>query len=204
MSRPRTHRIAAVAVLAGAALALAGCGSGGSGSDATTSPSPTASTDATVAWADSVCTELTGVRTAIGAVGDGLAVNPLGGNALEEARQQITANLQDVQTAVDDLKAAIAAAPDGEGAQEVKSAFESAMSDLESAQQEASQQAQEAASAQSVQEFVSAAAGAVGSARTAASAVGELYSTATGQASAASAEVRAAFDSAPACQALNG
>ena len=38
----------------------------------------------------------------------------------------------------------------------------------------------------------------------AASAVGELYSTATGQASAASAEVRAAFDSAPACQALNG
>jgi chromosome segregation ATPase len=209
MSPTRARRVAAAALVAGT-FALAGCGSG-STSDGSSSGGSSAGgssagtpTDATVAWADSVCSSLMDVKTAIGAVGDDLSVNPLSGNALEETRQQIAANLEDVQTAVDDLKAAIAAAPKGEGSQEVKSAFEAAMNDLESAQQTASEQAQAATSAQSVPEFVTAAAGALGAVQSAGSAVGQLYSTATDQTSAASAEVRAAFDSAPACQSLNG
>jgi hypothetical protein len=195
------HLLVATAVAASLTLAACGSGSPGDGETPTgTQPAGTASPGSLEAWAGLVCTSLTDVRTALGNVGDGLQVNPLeGSSALDEARTQIRSNLDEVGTQLDELRASIAAAPDIPAAQEAKAAFEASLDDLDAAQQEAADQAQAAASAETPAEFVAAAGGALTAVRSAGTAVGDLFGSATGE---GSAEVRAAFDAAPECEGL--
>lgn len=200
-------RPAVAAALVAAALTLSACTPAGPATP-TTAPS-TASGDvdltATTGWAGSVCTALTDVSSAVDGIGEGLTIDPLAGvEALDDARLQIGNQIDAVGAAVGDLRTAIAAAPDAPGDQAIRSALDGALGDLDAAQQDAVAQAQAAAGAGSVPEFLLAAGGALVAVRTAAGAVGDLYSAATGSASGASEEVRAAFAQAPACQALQG
>lgn len=202
--KTRTRHLLAAAVLAGA---LAACSSPApEQTPAPSSPSPTAGTsdDAAVeAWADDVCTSLTAVRTATSSIGDDLQVNPLdGAAALDDARAQIQANIAEVGTAVADLRATIGDAPDVPAAQEAKEAFQGSLDEFEAAQAAVAQQAGAAASAENVADFLTAAGGALSAVSEAGAAVGDLYRSVTGEGSGVRAEVRAAFQAAPACQAL--
>lgn len=188
--------IAVAGAVVAAVLSLAACSEPG-GSDVEVAAE-------TVAWAGDVCTEVADVRTAIGGIGDGLSINPLGGaEGLAEARAQVDSRVADVQRSIDELRARIDAAPDDAPAQEAKASLDTALTSVETATDRASTGAQEALDAGSIPDAISAAGGALGAVRDAVGAVGDLIGTATGTASGASAEVRAAFDRAPECQDLN-
>ena len=194
-----SHRHKIFAAAAAFALGSAGCTSG-SGPTGTT-PGLTGTT----AWADGVCVEVVDLRTALGDVGDGLTLNPLeGSTSLEEARERIDAQVADVQVAIDDLRVQIRSAPDDPTSQEAEAALDDALAAIEDNQQTALERAQAALSAGSLPEAIAAAGGALGAVSGAMGAVGDLVRTATGEGSGASAEVRAAFADAPACQALTG
>lgn len=194
----RFRRLLAPTLAAGAVLVLTACGT------STTDPEPTPTeTDpqaSTTAWADDVCTSLADVRAAVTGIGDGLSINPLDGGSLDAAREQIRGQVDEVGTAVGDLRATVRNAPDEPGAQEARAALEEPLDDLDAAQQQVVTQARAAADAASVPEFLTAAGGALTSVRTAVSAVGEVFSVATSGASGVRAEVRADFEAAPACQ----
>lgn len=197
-------RRALAALLVAAAAALAACTPAG---PATPTTAPATSGDGTLtsttAWAGTVCTAMTDVRTAVDGIGEGLAIDPLAGaGALEDARLQIANQIDAVGAAVGELRAAVAAAPNEPGAQAIAGSMDGALADLDAAQQDVVQQARAAADAASVPAFVQAAGGALVAVRSAGTAVGDLYSAATGSASGASEEVRAAFAQAPACQAF--
>jgi len=199
----RSRFFSAAALTAGV-LALAACGSGSS-SEPTTAPATSAEAlDDTTAWADGICTSLMDVRTAVDGIGEGLQINPLDGSgALDDAKSQISTQVDAVGTAVADVRAAVADAPDDPEVQAAKAELEDSLDALDAAREELATQAGAAASADSVTAFVAAAAGALTAVQSAGSAISDVYTTATGGASEARGEVRAAFESAPACQALN-
>lgn len=201
MSRSRSF--SAVVVTAGV-LALAACGSGTSSEPPTAPATSAESLDDTTAWADGICTSLAEVRTAVDGIGEGLQINPLDGSgALDDAKSQISTQVDAVGAAVADVRTAVADAPDDPEAQAAKAELEDALDALQVAQDELATQAGAAASADSVTAFVAAAAGALTAVQGAGSAISDVYTTATGGASTAGGEVRTAFQSAPACQALN-
>jgi signal transduction histidine kinase len=201
VSRSRSFSLA---VVTAGVLALAACGSGTS-SEPTTAPATSAEAlDDTTAWADGICTSLVDVRTAVDGIGEGLQINPLDGSgALDDAKSQISTQVDAVRAAVADVRAAVADAPDDPEVQAAKAELVDALDALDAAQAELATQAEAAASADSVAAFVAAAAGAVTALQGAGSAISDVYSTATGGASEVRGEVRGAFESAPACQALN-
>lgn len=197
-------RLFSAAVVTAGVLALAACGSGTS-SEPTTAPATSAAAlDDTTAWADGICTSLADVRTAVDGIGEGLQINPLDGSgALDDAKSQISTQVDAVRAAVDDVRAAVADAPDDPEVQAAKAELEDSLDALQAAQDDLATQAGAAASADSVTAFVAAAAGALTAVQSAGSAISDVYTTATGGASEARGEVRTAFESAPACQALN-
>ena len=201
MSRSRFF---SAAVVAAGVLALAACGSGTSSEPTTTAPATSAAAlDDTTAWADGICTSLADVRTAVDGIGEGLQINPLDGSgALDDAKSQISTQVEAVGAAVADVRTAVADAPDDPEVQAAKAELEDSLDALQAAQEELATQAGAAASADSVTAFVSAAASALTAVQSAGSAISDVYTTATGGASEARGEVRAAFESAPACQAL--
>ena len=178
-------------------LLLGGCTSPGP-SEPAGEPEP-----ATVAWAGAVCSDVTDVRSAIGGIGDDLSLNPLAGTAgLTAAREQLEGQLRQVGQEFAELRSRIAAAPDEPAAQEARESLADALDAVESAADAAGSRARDALGADSVQAAISAAVGAVAAVGDALGAIGGLVRTATGAASGTSAEVRAAFQNAPACDDL--
>jgi AcrR family transcriptional regulator len=190
------RRLLSVTVLALAVsmLPLGAC------SNTTQQPS---STPSPAAPSNSVCTSLSAVKSDVAAIGDGLTLDPsAGGTALEQVKAQLAADVTTVRNSVDELKAAIAAAPLNPGAQDLKATLESQSDDVVAAVQSAADAADEAANATSATAFITAAGTALTQVGTASAAARTYTTTVKTAASQAIADVKAAFADAPACQGI--
>lgn len=186
------------------ALALSGC-TPPDGEPSPASPaSPTSSTDltATTAWASTVCTEVRDLSAALNGIGDELTIDPTGGTeGLEETGTQVESQVREVGGALDDVRAAIAAAPDDPVSQEARASLEGTLADVEAKQNEALEQTRAVFGSGSVPDAVAAAARAFTALQEALGGVGDLIGTATGE---GSEDVRAAFAGAPECEGSGG
>lgn len=159
-------RSSAPSLVVAAVLVLAGCSSGSSGDQPAPSATPTPTGLTAAAWADGVCVALGTLTTDLRSVADGLSVQLGSGDALKQLETQLGTNVATAGASLDDLKAAIAQAPDTTEATTLKNNLESSASDVSTATQAARDAAQKAADASSVAGFL----GSAGTALTATSA----------------------------------
>jgi len=187
-------------------LAVAGCSSGEPEVDPaptpTATPTPTPTGLSATAWADNVCGALGDLTTDIQSVAEGLSVQLGGGDALDQLKSQLQANVATAGESLDELKSAIGDAPETEEATALKESLESSWDEVTTATTDARAAAQTAADAENATQFLGSAGAALTATSTALEAAKEYATTLVSAASGSGGTVRSAFADAESCAAL--
>ncbi len=208
MTRSPRVRLAVVALAAGTVLAagtlLAGCSSaepasGPSTTSASPSPSPTPSS---VVWANDVCVARDGLGTAVSALGRNLSYDVTSNrSALEQIDRQLRLQVLAVGHNADLLATALKAVPvDFVAANDLVTTVTRSRSDLQESVDAATTHLDAMMASDNVLTGAAEAAQALVAARAAFAAGQTMVGAMTDAASGTNADLRAAFDAAPACQ----
>jgi hypothetical protein len=186
-------------------LVLVGCSSGEPDAEPapTPTPTPTPTGLSAAAWADNVCGALSDLTTDISSVAEGLSVQLGGGDALDQLKSQLIANIATAGASLEDLKTAIGDAPDTEEAKALKESLQSSSAEVAASTQDARDAAQKAADAANAAAFLGSAGAALTATSDALAAAKEYATTLLTAASSSRGTVKSAFADAESCAALN-
>lgn len=183
-----------------ALLVLGGCSSSNDSDSANESPSPSPA----VAWADSVCAAVDGLRASVSALGSNLTIGPTpSAGALDQLTAQLETQLASISDSLDELTTAAATVPtDLPGAEEAKASLEASANTFKASVQTLTQQGQALASATAGSQAALLAGQALGALQAVVGSAGTLATNFATVVDQAGGELKAAFAAAPSCAQL--